>query len=115
MERVERSITHWMTTCHNGKVDQRIGDLAVQENIITTSNFQRVLRRAKIDISQEIIRRRLKEQGSKFSPSISRLFLPEKHRLKCLQWTKCKRNSDWIQVVFCDKRIQSQMSFYKCP
>ena len=74
------------------KVDQRIGDLATQENIVTTRDIQLVLKRAKVEISQETIRRRLKEQGAKFSPPISKPLLTEKHRLKRLQWADAKRN-----------------------
>ena len=73
------------------KIDQRISDLATNDNIATTRDIRRVLKRQHAEISQETIRRRLKEHGAKFSPPISKPLLTEKHRQKRLKlygvWT----------------------------
>ena len=47
------------------KVDQQIYKLVGSDNIATTDNTQSVLKRQKIGISQETIRRRLKEAEAK--------------------------------------------------
>ena len=73
------------------KIDQRISDLATNDNIATTHDIRRVLKRQHAEISQETIRRRMKEHGTKFSPPISKPLLTEKHRQKRLKlyvvWT----------------------------
>ena len=61
------------------KVDQRIYKLAGIDNISTTGNIQSVLNRQNIGISQETIRRRLKEAGAKFTLPISKPLLIENH------------------------------------
>ena len=53
-----------------------------------------VLKRQHVEISQETIRRRLKEHGTKFSPPISKPLLTEKHRQKRLQWAQAVRGVD---------------------
>ena len=67
------------------KVDQRISDLVTNDNIAPTRDIRRGLKRQYVEISQETIRRRLKEHGAKFSPPISKPLLTEKHRQKSLK------------------------------
>ncbi|CAF3061859.1 unnamed protein product [Rotaria sp. Silwood2] len=85
------------------KVDQRISDLVSNDNIATTRDIQHVLKRQKLHISQETFRRRLKESGAKFSPSISKPLLAEKHGQKRLQWAQATRDMDWNRVIFSDE------------
>ena len=76
------------------KVDQRISELASTNNSATTRGIQRVLKRNNVDISQETIRRRLKEYGAKFSLPISKPLLTEKHRQKHLDWAHAAGDMD---------------------
>ena len=70
------------------KIDQRISDLATNHNI---RDIRRLLKRQHVKISQETIRRQLKEHGAKFTPPISKALLTEKHPQKRLKlyvvWT----------------------------
>ena len=61
------------------KVDQRIYELAGSDNIATISDIQSVLKLQSIGISQETIRRKLKEAAAKFSLPLSKLLLTENH------------------------------------
>ena len=61
------------------KVDQRIYKLSASENITTTGDIQSILKRQNIRISQETIRRRLKEARAKFSLPISKALWTENH------------------------------------
>jgi len=85
------------------KVDQRIVDLANNEKVTTTHNIQRVLKRQNVQISQETIRRRLKECGAKFSLPISKPLLTERHRQKRFQWAQSMNDMDWNRVIFSDE------------
>ena len=82
------------------KVGQRISDLATNDNI---RDMRRVLKRQHIGISQETIRRRLKEHEANFSPPISKPLLTEKHRRKRLQWAQAVSDVDWNRIVFTDE------------
>ena len=73
------------------KVDQQISDLATTN----TRAIQHVLKRKNVDISQETIRRRLKEYGAKFSLTISKSLLTKKHRQKRLDWAHAAGDMDW--------------------
>jgi hypothetical protein len=84
-------------------VDQRIGGLASSDNIDTTRDIQNILKRQKVQISQETIQRRLKEAGAKFSPPISKPLLTEKHRYDHLPWAQATRDMDWDRVIFSDE------------
>ena len=75
-------------------MDQRISDLASTNNSATTRGIQRVLKQKNVDISQETIRRRLKEYGTKFSLPISKPLLTEKHRQKRLDWAHAAGDMD---------------------
>ena len=85
------------------RVDKGVYKLASSDNIATTGDIQSVLERQNIGISQETIRRRLKEAGTKFSLPISKLLLTENHRCDRLRWAQAACNIDWNQVVFSDK------------
>ena len=50
------------------KVDQQISKVAGRDRITTTGDIQNVLKRQNIGISQETIRRRLKEAGTSNAP-----------------------------------------------
>ena len=82
------------------KVDQRIYKLAGSDNIATTDDIHSILKRQNIGISQETIRRRLKEAGAKFSLPISKPFLTENHRYDRLRWAQATCDIDWNQVIF---------------
>ena len=62
------------------KVDQRISKLVDSDHTATADDIQDVLKRQNIQISQKMIRRRLKEVGVKFSLPTSKLFLTGNHR-----------------------------------
>ena len=61
------------------KVDQRIYKLAGSINIATTGDIQSILKWQNVGISQETIRRRLKDAGAKFSLPISKPLLTDNH------------------------------------
>jgi transposase len=82
------------------KVDQRIVDLASSDNIVTTRDIQHALKRENKEVSQETIRRRLKEPGAKFSAPLSKPLLTEKHRQNRLRWAEATRDIDWNRVIF---------------
>ena len=96
------------------KIDQRISDLATDDNSATTRDIRRVLKRQHVEISQETIRRRLKEHGAKFSPPISKPLLTEKHRQKRLQWAQAVRGVDWNRIVFTDETTVRQNQLKRC-
>ena len=56
-----------------------------------------------IGMSQETIRRRLKEAGTKFTLPISKPVLTENHRYDRLRWIQATCDIDWNQVIFCDE------------
>ena len=85
------------------KVDQRIYKLAGSDKIVTTGDIQSVLKRQNIGISQETIRRRLKEIEAKFSLPISKPRLTENHRYDRLQWAQATCDIGWNQVIFSDE------------
>ena len=87
----------WATT---EKVDQRIYKLAGSDNIATTGDIQSVLKQQNIRISQDTIRRRLKEAGAKFSLPISKLFLTENHQYDRLRWIQTMCDIDRNQIIF---------------
>ena len=60
------------------KVDQRISKLANSNRIATIGDRQNFLKRQNIRISQETVRRRLKEAGAKFSLPTSKATLDRK-------------------------------------
>ena len=96
------------------KIDQRISDLATNDNIATTRDIRRVLKRQHVEISQETIRCRLKEHGTKVSPPISKPLLTEKHRQKRLQWAKAVRGVDWNRIVFTDETTVRLNQLKRC-
>ena len=81
------------------KVGQRISDLASTN----TRAIQRVLKRKNVNISQETIRRRLKENVANFSLPISKPLLTEKHRQKRLDWARAASDMDWNRNIFSDE------------
>ena len=96
------------------KIDRRISDLATNDNIATTRDIRRVLKRQPVEISQETIRRRLKEYGAKFSLLISKPLLTEKHRQKRLQWAQAVRGVDWNRIVFIDETTVRLNQLKRC-
>ena len=73
-----------------------------------------VLKRQHVEISQETIRRRLKEHGAEFSPPISKPLLTEKHRQKRLQWAQAVRGVDWNRIVFTDETTVRLNQLKRC-
>ena len=96
------------------KIDQRTSDLATNDNIATARDIRRVLKRQHVEIIQETIRRRLKERGAKFSPSISKPLLTEKHRHKRLQWAQAVRDVNWNRIVFTDETTLRLNQLKRC-
>ena len=76
---------HRRARATTGKVDQRIYKLVGNDNIATTGDIQSFLNRQNIGISQETIRRRLKEARTKFSLSTLKPLLTENHRYNRLR------------------------------
>ena len=87
----------------NEKVDQRIYKLAGSDNIATTGHIQNILKRQNIGISQEIIRRRLKEAGTKFSLRISKPLLTESYWYDRLRLVQATCDIDRNPVIFSDE------------
>ena len=85
------------------KVDRRIYKLASSDNIATAGDIQSILKRQNIGISQETIRRRLKEAEDKFSLPISKPLLTENHRYDKLRWAQTACDTDWNQAIFFDE------------
>ena len=83
------------------KVGQRISDLATTN----TRAIQRVLKRKNVDISQETIRRRLKEYGAKFSLPISKPVLTEKHRQKRSDRAHAAGDMVWNRIILTTVRL----------
>ena len=96
------------------KVDQRISGLDSTNSSATTRAIQRVLKRENVDISQETIRRRLKEYGAKFSLPISKRLLTEKHRQKRLDWAHAAGDMDWNRIIFSDKTTVRLNQLKRC-
>ena len=96
------------------KVDQRISHLASINNSATIRGIQRVLKRKNVDISQETIRRRLKEYGAKFSLPISKPLLIEKHRQKRLDWAYAAGDMDWNRIIFSDETTVRLNQLKRC-
>lgn len=85
------------------KVDKRIEDLAGKNKIVTTRDIQSVLKRQSVHISQETVRRRLKEAGARFLPPMSKPLLTEKHRQDRFRWAQVTSDIDWDKIIFSDE------------
>ena len=83
----------------NEKVDQRIYKLAGSDNIAITGDIQSVLKWQNIGISQGMIRRKLKEAGTKFSLLISKPLLTENHRYDRVRWAQTTCDIKWRKKV----------------
>jgi len=62
------------------KQDEQIVSLANKETFATSRDIQNRLKRKRVHVSQDTIRRRLHEAVGKFSPPMSKPLLTEDHR-----------------------------------
>lgn len=85
------------------KQDKQIVTLANQDTFVTTHDIKHRLKKKRVSISHETIRRRLHEAGGKFGPPMSKPLLTEDHMKNRLKWAKDHLSTDWDQVIFSDE------------
>ena len=61
------------------------------------------MKRKRVEISERIVRRRLKEAGVKYNRLIAKPLLTERHRENRLKWAQEHQATNWDQVIFSDE------------
>jgi transposase len=89
------------------KQDDKIITLAKKNIDITAAEIQSNMKKRKVEISVNTIRRRLQENGGKYAIKLSKPLLSNMHQKKRLQWAKQLKDYDWNRVIFSD-----ESSFY---
>jgi transposase len=85
------------------KEDNKIVELAKKKDDITADEIKQEMKKRKIEISRDTIRRRLHESEGKYMAKLSKPLLGEAHKEKRLQWAKVHTNFDWNKVIFSDE------------
>ena len=85
------------------KQDQRILSLAEEQTFATAQDVAHQMKRKRVEISELIVRRRLKEVGAKYNGPIAKPLLTECHRENCLKWAQEHQAMNWDQVIYSDE------------
>lgn len=80
--------------------DKKIISMQERDREATASHIKKKL---KLDVSENTIRRRVKESGLNFGLPLVKPLLSEQHMKKRLQWAKANTDRDWNKVLFTDE------------
>lgn len=85
------------------KQDQKIVQLAEDDDEATSDKLTTRAKRKGIDVSPRTVRRRLQQSGIHLLPTTTKPLLTEAHRQKRMTWATTNTDTDWDQVIFTDE------------
>jgi len=89
--------------CTTENQEKKLIQIAESQKGTTTTSIQQKIKNSGLNITKDTIRRRIRENGGKWTHPNLKKFLGNKHREERLKWANNVREMDWKKVIFTDE------------